>query len=112
MVQGSQFRKVLPVLQTALAVFFGGWGLWLRNSVLSRPFLGGYWLGLDAAISRLAVAVQIRSDSKHASIPRRWTAVLAFRLPPTGTSRMGAGPAAYTFALVLGRVVGRQECCF
>jgi hypothetical protein len=40
MVQGAQFRKVLPVLQTALAVFFGGWGLWLRNSVLSRPFWG------------------------------------------------------------------------
>jgi len=40
MVQGTQFRKVLPVLQTALAVFFVGWGLWLRNSVLSRPFLG------------------------------------------------------------------------
>jgi hypothetical protein len=40
MVQGAQFRKVLPILQTALAVLFGGWGLWLRNSVLSRPFLG------------------------------------------------------------------------
>jgi len=40
MVQGTQFRKVLPVLQTALAVFFGGWGLWLQNSVLSRPFWG------------------------------------------------------------------------
>lgn len=31
---------MLPVLQTVLAVFFGGWGLWLRNSILSRPFLG------------------------------------------------------------------------
>lgn len=31
---------MLPVLQTALAVFFGGWGLWLRNSFLSRPWLG------------------------------------------------------------------------
>lgn len=40
MVQGHQFRKVLPVSQTVLAVFFGGWGLWLRNSVLSRPFFG------------------------------------------------------------------------
>jgi hypothetical protein len=41
MVQGTQFRKALPVLQTALAVFFGGWGLWIWNSVLSRPFWGG-----------------------------------------------------------------------
>ena len=40
MVLRTQFRNVLPVLQTALAVVFGGWGLWLRNSVLSRPFLG------------------------------------------------------------------------
>lgn len=40
MVQGNQFRRVLLVSQTALAVFFGGWGLWLRNSVLSRPWLG------------------------------------------------------------------------
>jgi hypothetical protein len=36
----TQFRIVLRVLQTALAVVFGGWGLWLRNSILSRPFLG------------------------------------------------------------------------
>jgi hypothetical protein len=41
MVQGNQFRRVLLVSQTALAVFFGAWGLWLRNSVLSRPWLGG-----------------------------------------------------------------------
>jgi len=40
MTQRTQFRKVLPVLQTALAGFFGGWGLWVRNSVLSRPFWG------------------------------------------------------------------------
>ena len=33
-----QFRKVLPALQTAIAISFGGWGLWLRNSILSRPF--------------------------------------------------------------------------
>ena len=25
---------------TLLASFFGGWGLWLRNSILSRPFWG------------------------------------------------------------------------
>jgi cation transport ATPase len=40
MVQESQFHRILPVLQTALAMFFGGWGLWVRNSILSRPFWG------------------------------------------------------------------------
>jgi hypothetical protein len=40
MVRETQFRKVLPVLQTAIAISFGGWGLWLRNSILSRPFWG------------------------------------------------------------------------
>jgi hypothetical protein len=38
MVGGTQFRKVLPALQTTIAISFGGWGLWLRNSILSRPF--------------------------------------------------------------------------
>jgi hypothetical protein len=37
---GNQFRKILPALQTALAIFFGGWGLWTRNSILSQPFFG------------------------------------------------------------------------
>jgi hypothetical protein len=36
----NQFRKLLPISQTAFAMLFGGWGLWLRNSILSRPFLG------------------------------------------------------------------------
>jgi uncharacterized integral membrane protein len=40
MAQESQFRRILPVLQTGLAIFFGGWGLWVRNSILSRPFFG------------------------------------------------------------------------
>lgn len=40
MVQRTQFRIVLPILQTVLAFLFGGWGLWVRNSVLSRPFFG------------------------------------------------------------------------
>jgi hypothetical protein len=31
---------VLPVLQAALAISFGGWGLWLRNTILSQPFWG------------------------------------------------------------------------
>jgi hypothetical protein len=45
MAQGIQFRKILPIIQTALAVVLGGWGLWLRNSILSRPFLVGttFW---------------------------------------------------------------------
>ena len=38
MVERTQFRKVLPVSQTGLAVLFGGWGLWIRNSILSQPF--------------------------------------------------------------------------
>lgn len=42
MIQRTQFRSVSPILQTVLAVFFGGRGLWLRNSILSRPFLGTY----------------------------------------------------------------------
>jgi len=37
----SQFRKVLPFLQTVIAISFGGWGFWIRNSILSRTYLGG-----------------------------------------------------------------------
>jgi hypothetical protein len=40
MVGRTKFRKVLPASQTALAVLFGGWGLWIRNSILSQPFFG------------------------------------------------------------------------
>lgn len=40
MAQETQFRVILPISQTALAIIFGGWGLWLRNSILSRPFWG------------------------------------------------------------------------
>ena len=40
MIQLRQFSRMLPLLQTALAISFGGWGLWLRNSILSRPFFG------------------------------------------------------------------------
>lgn len=38
--QRTRFRTILPISQTALAIIFGGWGLWLRNSILSRPFWG------------------------------------------------------------------------
>ena len=31
---------VLPISQTALALLFGGWGQWLRDSMLDRPFWG------------------------------------------------------------------------
>ncbi len=27
------FRKVLPLLQTVIAIAFGGWGLWLRDAI-------------------------------------------------------------------------------
>jgi hypothetical protein len=33
-----QFRKVLPVVQTAIAASFGGCGLWMRNAELSARF--------------------------------------------------------------------------
>lgn len=35
-----QFRRVIPLIQTVVAVTLGGWGLWLRNAVLSQPFFG------------------------------------------------------------------------
>src|SRR6267143_1475879 len=40
MVAGNQFRRILPLSQTVLALFFGSWGLWIRNSILSQPFFG------------------------------------------------------------------------
>ncbi len=40
MVRETQFRKVLPAIQIVIAISFGGWGLWIRNSILSRTFLG------------------------------------------------------------------------
>jgi len=38
MLQRAQFSRMLPIGQTILAVLFGGWGLWIRNSVLSQRF--------------------------------------------------------------------------
>jgi hypothetical protein len=35
-----QLRRVLPVAQTILAAAFGSWGLWQRNEILTRSFLG------------------------------------------------------------------------
>ena len=64
-------------------------------------------------VSRLAVAVQIHRDSKHAGFSRKWVTVLAPRLSMAGNAGMGlrlTGASAHTFALVLGRVVGRRDC--
>jgi hypothetical protein len=40
MVPINQLRSILPISQTALALLFGGWGIWIRDSILSRPFWG------------------------------------------------------------------------
>jgi hypothetical protein len=40
MIPGIKFRRILPVSQTALATFFGGWGLWIRDSILSQTLFG------------------------------------------------------------------------
>ena len=34
----SSFRNLLPVVQSAIAVLFGGTGLWQRSAILSRPW--------------------------------------------------------------------------
>jgi hypothetical protein len=44
MVRESRFRALLPVIQCALATLFGGFGLWQRSSILSRPFFEGQTL--------------------------------------------------------------------
>jgi hypothetical protein len=40
MAQINQLRSILPISQTALALLFGGWGICIRDSILSRTFLG------------------------------------------------------------------------
>jgi hypothetical protein len=67
---------------------------------------------LHGTISRLALAIQIRCDPKHASISRKWSAAMASRLPPAGASGMGlslSSAAACMVALVLHRVVDGQK---
>ena len=39
MVREAHFRKLLPIAQTLVAAVFGGWGLWLRDSII-RNSLG------------------------------------------------------------------------
>jgi hypothetical protein len=41
MVQPRRFRIFLPISQVLLALFVGGWGVWLRVSILNHPFFGG-----------------------------------------------------------------------
>jgi hypothetical protein len=36
-----RFRWILPTCQVPLAALFGGWGLWLRNQILSHDYLFG-----------------------------------------------------------------------
>ncbi|MBZ5553343.1 MAG: hypothetical protein LAO21_11530 [Acidobacteriia bacterium] len=38
--QEIQFRKVLPIAQTILALLFAGLGLWQRNQILSHSWFG------------------------------------------------------------------------
>ena len=41
MTSTRKFRRILPALQLALGIVFGGWGLWQRNQVLSHDYLFG-----------------------------------------------------------------------
>jgi len=36
MAQEAHFRKLLPIAQTLVAAVFGGWGLWLRDSIIGN----------------------------------------------------------------------------
>jgi hypothetical protein len=44
MARENRFRMILPVAQSGLAVLFGGFGLWKRSAILSRPFFEGQTL--------------------------------------------------------------------
>jgi hypothetical protein len=44
MIGALRFRNLLPVAQTSLAALLGGFGLWQRSAILSRPFLEGQTL--------------------------------------------------------------------
>jgi len=49
MFQRAQFRRILPIAETFLSLLFGGWGLWIRNSVLSQHFLNSNLWNTTAA---------------------------------------------------------------
>jgi hypothetical protein len=40
MTREIHFHKILPLSQTIVAIVFGGWGLWLRDSIISKSWLG------------------------------------------------------------------------
>jgi hypothetical protein len=45
----GRFRTILPFVHCGSAALFGGWGLWQRSAILSRPFLEGQTLGDSTA---------------------------------------------------------------
>ena len=77
------------------------------------PVLGGiYGLGLHAALSRLALAAQIRGNSKPACVIGRRDRFIAVGLFQYTLLRMGLDPTdtiVRVSALVLGGEAGRQE---
>jgi len=38
MASTAHLRRILPISQTVFAASLGGWGLWIRNSILDQPF--------------------------------------------------------------------------
>jgi hypothetical protein len=76
MIWSTQFRTVLPVLQTVLAVLFGGWGLWLRNSILGKPFLENSTLW--------------NSTARFHVWPFKFAAIM--NMPPSTALPLGASP--------------------
>lgn len=49
MIHETKLRRILPILQTVIAMTFGGWGFWIRNSILSGAFLGDS-IGWDSTL--------------------------------------------------------------
>jgi len=75
----------------------------LNNTKLAR-------LEFDVTISCLAVALQVRGNSEHASIYRGRTRIVASCLAQTWTPRVGfdlTDAPVCSFALVFGRLMGR-----
>jgi hypothetical protein len=40
MAPDKQFRRLLPIIQTLIAILFGGWGEWQRIQILNRSSFG------------------------------------------------------------------------
>ncbi len=49
MARDCRFCTLLPVAQVGLAALFGGYGLWERSAILSRPFVQGQTLSDSTA---------------------------------------------------------------